>query len=207
MMEIRRTRQIGLHQWKITMSTTIAMSHATRRGNNVLGRSIGAAALSAAGTWWSWLPVACLPIPSAIAHTALVMVALALFAAAVRAVSAYRGPIAPANRRLMMMSIAVEVPAIMMGTNLVENLGRPDLAMPVVGLVVGVHFLPMARALSYPPYRVLGLAITAFSLVSMALPGLTGLIILGAGTGASLLLTSLHMTLRLRAKTIAACAA
>ena len=189
------------------MSATIATSQATRRGNTILGRSIGAAVLSAAGTWWSWVPVARLPIPPAVAHTALVIVALVLFAVAAHAVSAYRGPVVPTDRRLMLMSIAVEMPAIVIGTNLVENLGRPDLAMPVVGLVVGLHFLPMARALSYPPYRVMGLAITAFSLASMVLPGPTGLTILGAGTGTSLLLTSLHMTLRLRARTIAACTA
>ncbi len=188
------------------MSATIATSR-VNRDNTILGRCIGAAVLCIAGTWWSWGAVACLPIAPVIAHAALVVVALVLFGAAARAVSAYRGPVVPPNRRLMVISMAGEVPAILIGTNLVVNLGRPDLALPVVGLIVGLHFLPMARALGYPPYRVMGLAITAFALVSMALPGPTGLIILGAGTGASLLLTSLHMTLRLRARTAAACGA
>lgn len=177
---------------------------ADRRGfgsTTLRGRLVGAGVLSIAGTWWGWGPITCFPISPAIAHLILLTVALMLFAAAASAIRAYRGPAVLVDRRLMAVSIALEVPAIVVGTNLVTSLGRPDLALPVVGLVVGLHFLPMARALSYPPYRVLGLAVTTFALVAMALPGTTGLTILGAGSSASLLLTSLHMTHCIRART------
>jgi hypothetical protein len=185
------------------MSATLAAPLSTR-WVPTLGRSFGVAVLTGFATWWGWRPATYLPIPPAVTHAVLVMAGLMLFVAAVRAIAAGHGPSVPVDRRLMMISMIAEVLAILIGTNLVASLGRSDLVLPVVGLVVGLHFLPMAQALSYPPYRLTGLAITTLAVVSMAFPGSIGLTILGAGTGATLWLTALHLTLRLRAWTRAA---
>ncbi|MCQ8278302.1 hypothetical protein NFI95_07545 [Acetobacteraceae bacterium KSS8] len=162
-------------------------------------RRFGAAVCCVAGVWWCWAPAARLPLPPVAAHAALVIAAAALFAAASSAIRAYRGPAAPAvNRRLMIYAIAMEVVLILCGTTLAGACGRPDLVLPAIALPVGLHFLPLARAFGYPPYRVTGLAICGVVAVCLTLPRPLGSAMLGVGVGASLLLTALHMTVRLR---------
>lgn len=182
------------------MSAALAMTRPDQPTRPARGRIIGTFIACLAGAVWAWVPARLLPVPAPVAHAIVVAVALLLFVSAIRpiATSAGRRPGAPVDRKLMALSIAGEVVAILIGVNLVANLGRPDLILSVVGLVVGLHFLPLAKACDFPAYRILGLAITAFALVSIAVPGPVGHAILGGGAAASLWLTVLATTLRLR---------
>jgi len=44
---------------------------------------------------------------------------------------------------------------IFLVSNVVNNLHRPDLLLPAIALVVGLHFLPIAYAASFRPFYVL----------------------------------------------------
>ena len=66
---------------------------------------------------------------------------------------------------------------LFLAANIVINLHRPDLLLPAMALVVGLHFLPIAFAAGFRPFYVLGLA-----LIAVASSGF----IVGEPTGGSL---------------------
>lgn len=48
---------------------------------------------------------------------------------------------------------------LFLASNIVINLHRPDLLLPSMALVVGLHFLPIALATHLRPFSVLGAAL------------------------------------------------
>ena len=48
---------------------------------------------------------------------------------------------------------------LFLAANIVVNLHRPDLLLPSMALVVGLHFLPIAFAAGFRPFYVLGTAL------------------------------------------------
>ena len=46
-----------------------------------------------------------------------------------------------------------------------NNLHRPDLILPAIALVVGLHFLPIAHAASFRPFYVLGAFLMMFAVI------------------------------------------
>lgn len=76
--------------------------------------------------------------------------------------------------------------------------GAPQFVMPVVCLIVGVHFLPLRRLFDQPQYRWTGVA-----LIVVAVAGLGGLGdpalsrgIVGLGAAATLWATAAHLAVR-----------
>ncbi|WP_174286919.1 hypothetical protein [Sphingomonas bacterium] len=59
------------------------------------------------------------------------------------------------ERAIMWSSIAEGV-GLFVSSNIVINLHRPDLLMPAMALVVGLHFLPIAFVAAFRPFYVLG---------------------------------------------------
>ncbi len=80
-------------------------------------------------------------------------------------------PSARAERVIMWSSIAEGV-GLFIVANLVQNLHRPDLLLPAMALVVGLHFLPIAAAAPFRPFYVLGgaLILAAIAGASFAAP-------------------------------------
>ncbi|HTZ71158.1 MAG TPA: hypothetical protein VMB71_10955 [Acetobacteraceae bacterium] len=64
----------------------------------------------------------------------------------------------PAGRVMMWSSVAEGI-GLFIAANLVTNLGHPELLLPAMALVVGLHFLPMAYGIPFFPFYVLGLAL------------------------------------------------
>ena len=62
------------------------------------------------------------------------------------------------ERVIMWTSIAEGVGLFLAG-NIVMNLHRPELLLPAMALVVGLHFLPIAHAASFRPFYALGAAL------------------------------------------------
>jgi hypothetical protein len=60
--------------------------------------------------------------------------------------------------------------------NIVINLHRADLMLPAMALVVGLHFLPIARAASFRPFYLLG--------ATLILAAMIGAIVSAPGGGA-----------------------
>ena len=65
--------------------------------------------------------------------------------------------------------VAIPVGALVLG-----RLGLPDLVLPWVLVVVGVHFWPFAKAFGVPSFRVLGLALVTLGMVGAVAGVATG---------------------------------
>jgi len=59
---------------------------------------------------------------------------------------------------------------IVIAINLANNLGHPELKLAAVALVVGLHFLPMAYAIPFWQFYVLGAALVFTSILGMCMP-------------------------------------
>jgi hypothetical protein len=56
---------------------------------------------------------------------------------------------------------------IFLASNVVTNLHRPDLLLPAIALVVGLHFLPIAYAASFRPFYALGAFLLASAVIGV----------------------------------------
>jgi hypothetical protein len=114
---------------------------------------------------WVW-PLRLLGL---VAFAAVVVVAL-------RAWSGQPGdPPAPDALRPYLVSVAAMAVAVPLGSIALRRLvDRPELTLPWVVLVVGAHFLPMARAFRAPVFRALGLGLVLVALVGGVLTLLDG---------------------------------
>jgi hypothetical protein len=70
---------------------------------------------------------------------------------------------------LVNVAQAVLIPLAVVG---LTRLGRPEYIAPAVCLVVGLHFLPLARAFAVPLYRTTGLALVAIAVLGAVLAAL-----------------------------------
>lgn len=66
------------------------------------------------------------------------------------------------TKKALIWSSTGEGIGIFLASNVVTNLHRPDLLLPAIALVVGLHFLPIAYAAAFRPFYALG----AFLLLS-----------------------------------------
>ncbi len=85
-------------------------------------------------------------------------------------------PPAPSALRTYGLSVVGMLLLFPVGNLLLRAVGRPELTLPWVVLVVGVHFLPMAWAFRAPVLRAVGLA-----LVGVAVLGAVLVLALGPG--------------------------
>jgi len=80
-------------------------------------------------------------------------------------------PSPKAERAIMWSSIGEGI-GLFLAANIVVNLHRPELLLPSMALVVGLHFLPIAFAAGFRPFYALGatLVIAAIAGVVIAAP-------------------------------------
>ena len=72
--------------------------------------------------------------------------------------------------RLIGIWTMVEGVAIFATFALTPKLGIPDAAVPILAIVVGLHFLPIARGIPMPVYYATGLAMIATGAVALLMP-------------------------------------
>lgn len=65
------------------------------------------------------------------------------------------------TKKALLWSSAGEGIGIFLAVNIVNNVHRPDLLLPAMALVVGLHFLPIAHAASSRPFYILGAVLVA----------------------------------------------
>ena len=80
---------------------------------------------------------------------------------------------------------------IFVASNVVINLHRPDLLLPAIALVVGVHFLPIAHAASFRPFYVLGACLLLSAVIGLVVAAPAGGAIAGIAAALSLWVASL----------------
>ena len=72
--------------------------------------------------------------------------------------------------RLIAFWSSVQGVAIFAAFALCPLLGIPDAAVPILAIIVGLHFLPLARGIPAPIYDATGLAMIAVGAVALLLP-------------------------------------
>lgn len=130
----------------------------------------------------------------------LTILPLALSAAILFAASRLKlGPNDPAARarigRLVGIWSAVEGVAIFVTANVLINLHRPTALMPAIAIIVGLHFLPLARGIPVRLYYATGAALIALGLAALSLPPFGRALVTGLGA-ALIMWTSAIVLLR-----------
>lgn len=90
-----------------------------------------------------------------------------------------------AERTIMWSSIAEGV-GLFIASTIVANLHRPEWQLPVMALVVGLHFIPIAFAASYRPFYALGAALIVSAVLGFVVAAPTGGQIAGIMAASSL---------------------
>ncbi len=80
---------------------------------------------------------------------------------------------------------------LFVAANLVINLHRPDLLLPAMALVVGLHFLPIAFVARFGPYYLVGTALIVAGIAGVAITAPAGGAIAGFGAAAGLWLAAI----------------
>ena len=93
--------------------------------------------------------------------------------------------------RVIMWSSIGEGVGIFIAANVVQNLHRPDLLLPAMALVVGLHFLPIAAAAPFRPFYVLGGALILAAVAGAAAAPPRGGAIGGFAAGVALWIAAL----------------
>ena len=78
------------------------------------------------------------------------------------------------EKRAITWSTIGEGIGLFFAANIVINLHRPDLLLPSMALVVGLHFLPIAFAAGFRPFYVLGIALIAAASAGLMVGAPTG---------------------------------
>ncbi len=98
-------------------------------------------------------------------------------------------PSEKAGRAIMWSSIGEGV-GLFFASNIVMNLHHPELLLPAMALVVGLHFLPIARAASFPAFYALGGALIFFGLIGFGVAAPLGGAISGFASAGGLWIAS-----------------
>ena len=96
----------------------------------------------------------------------------------------------PSEERAITWSTVAEAIGLFLASNIVINLHRPDLLLPSLALVVGLHFIPIAFAAGFRPFYVLGGSLVAIAAVTFAAGGQAGGTIAGLMSAGALWIAS-----------------
>lgn len=72
--------------------------------------------------------------------------------------------------RLVGIWTGIEGVAIFLAANVLINLHRPDAVMPAIAIIVGLHFLPLAKGIPVRLYYATGAALVAIGAVALVAP-------------------------------------
>jgi hypothetical protein len=93
--------------------------------------------------------------------------------------------------RVIMWSSIGEGVGLFVAANVVQNLHRPELLLPAMALVVGLHFLPIAAAAPFRPFYVLGGALILAAVAGVLVAPPLGGAIAGFAAGTALWVAAL----------------
>ena len=96
----------------------------------------------------------------------------------------------PKEERAIMWSSIGEGIGLFLASNIVINLHRPDLLLPSMTLVVGLHFLPIAFAAGFRPFYVLSTALIVVATAGFIVGAPTGGEVAGLTAAGALWLAS-----------------
>jgi hypothetical protein len=92
----------------------------------------------------------------------------------------------PRVEKVIMWSSIGEGIGLPVAATLMTNLGHPELLLPAMAIVVGLHFLPIAYAASFIPFYLLGAALLAAGALGFIVAPLAGGEVAGFAAAAAL---------------------
>lgn len=99
-------------------------------------------------------------------------------------------------RRTIAWSSIGEGIGLFVAGNLVMNLQRPDLLLPAMALVVGIHFVPIALVARFGPFFVLGAVLIGSAAIGAIVGTQMGGAIAGAAAAAALWIAAILALVR-----------
>ncbi len=142
-----------------------------------------------------WMMIGVLGVAPAIqAASAILVLSAALvlaFVLVVRRPPPHGAAGPPPDRAWLRWSLGGEAAGIAAGLAYGIAAHRGDLVLPLVGIAVGLHFLPLAAAFRRPMLALAGLLVTLAALASTGFDGPDRLQVMGFGAGAAIWLTLL----------------
>jgi len=128
------------------------------------------------------------------------VIASVMLGAVVTRLRGASGPVGDADEkrrnRLVMMWSAAEGVAIFIAINVLVNVGHRKAFVPVVALIVGAHFIPLAHGLPARSYYVTAAALIALGVVGLSMPGLAARVTLVSAGAAIVLWITAAIVLR-----------
>jgi hypothetical protein len=149
--------------------------------------SIGAMIMSVFAAIWWILGI------QATGHRSWLLILFPLLVTGAIILVAARGPRSapsPGNSRIgRVVGIAsgIEGLLIFLAANVLMNTGKGSFLVPAIAIIVGLHFLPLARWIPVRSYYLIGLLMVALGLLGIALPDLNTRI-LWVSTGSAAIL-------------------
>jgi MFS family permease len=116
----------------------------------------------------------------------IVFFVVSLLAAYIIRMPGSRNVLSKRTGRVIMWSSIAEGVGLFIASNIIANLHRPELQLPVMTLIVGLHFVPIAFSASYRPFYALAAALIAAAVVGFILDDTTGSRIAGVVAAISL---------------------
>jgi hypothetical protein len=180
-----------------------------RTAANVRGAALGALILTAFGTAWAVLALTSLPAPPHLPIALVAAVAAVLMGLAVRRVLTAGSLPSPEDEEAAQQGrragvafgiiFTLEGATIGVGAVLLARADQSAWIPPFAAIVVGLHFLPLARVFRVPLYTCTGTAAVVWTLLCMAaLQPWLRLLALGLGMGAILFTTAAVVLYRVR---------
>jgi len=104
----------------------------------------------------------------------LIFVIVGLLAAFIIRLPGDRNVLSEKAEQTIMWSSIAEGVGLLIASTIIANLHRPEWQLPVMALVVGLHFIPIAFAASYLPFYALGSSLIVSAVVGFIAAAPTG---------------------------------
>lgn len=148
---------------------------------------MGVSVVCGFATIWAWMGAGALHHGTMVVRVTAILLSVILLGA--RVATSGRNRSGPVDRRLLRFTIVGEVFALWIMGAALGHWNRPDLLLPGLAIIVGLHFFPMARAVGIPAYNFTAIAMTVVGIGSLALSGPSRTALLGLGCAIILWLT------------------
>jgi hypothetical protein len=159
------------------MENTIAIPNVSSTAAPLQGRAIGALICGAFGAIWMFEAVyfGAMATPVWLTVVALLSIAFIAWPAAKLYLNSCRGYSSKAETwasvsKAYWIIVTIEWVACIVGVNVLSNIGYGGLIPQFVGLVVGIHFVPLAKIFKAPIYNWTGAVMSIGALASFAIP-------------------------------------
>lgn len=157
-------------------------------GNRDWHGSMGVGVVCGFAAMWAWMGAGAIHHGTMVIRVAAIFISVTLLAA--RVSTNMKDRTGPVDRILLRFTVVGEVVALWVMGLALGHWNRPDLLLPGLAIIVGIHFFPMAKAVRIPAYRITAAAMTVVGIGALTMPEPSRTALLGLGCASILWLTT-----------------